>query len=115
MGRQLARLLALQGAITLIVAGGIFVWGNSQAGIAALFGGATAAAAALAYGAGYWATGAGRTTKPLRGFLLAELCRVVVAIVLLWIGITTLPGENAVAFLGAFAAALMAYSLFFLF
>jgi len=114
MGRQLVQLLALQGAITLIVAGGIFVWGNSQASAAALMGGATAAAAALAYGVGYWISAGGRTTKPLRGFLVAELCRVVVAIVLLWFGITSLPGESAIAYLGAFIAALMAYLLLFL-
>lgn len=114
MGRQLARLLALQGAITLIVAGGIFVWSNSQVSAAALLGGATAAASALAYGAGYWLAAAGKASKPLRGFLVAELCRVVVAIVLLWFGITSLPGESAIAFLGAFAAALMAYLLLFL-
>lgn len=109
MVRQLARLLALQGAITLIVAGGIFVWGNSPAGVAALLGGAAAAIAALAYGVGYRAFGAGRSGTPLKAFLVAELCRVVVAIVLLWLGITSLPGEAALAFLGAFAAALMAY------
>jgi len=115
MVRQLARLFVLQGAITLIVAGGIFVWGNSQAGAAALMGGAAAAASALAYGAGYWLCAGGATEKPLRGFLVAELCRVVVAIVLLWVGITSLPGESAIAYLGAFAAALMAYLLLFLF
>lgn len=114
MVRQLARLLALQGAITLIVAGGIFVWGNSQASAAALMGGASAAASALAYGAGYWVSGGGRSAKPLRGFLVAELCRVVVAIVLLWVGIASLPGESAIAYLGAFAAALMAYLLLLL-
>lgn len=115
MGRQLARLLALQGAITAIVAGGLFVWGNSSAGIAALLGGAAAATAALAYGAGYSALGAGRSETPLTAFLIAELCRVAVAIALLWLGITSLPGEAAIAFLGAFAAALMAYLLVLLF
>ena len=115
MGQQLARLLALQGAITLIVAGGILAWGNSLATKAALLGGATAAASALAYGAGYWIAGAGRAASPLRGFLVAELCRVVVAIMFLWLGITSLPGESVIAFLGAFAAALMAYLLIFLF
>lgn len=115
MGRQLARLLALQGAITAIVAGGIVVWGTPLAGVAALMGGATAAAAALAYGVGYLAAGAGRSEKPLTAFLVAELCRVVVAIALLWLGISTLPGEAAIAFLGAFSLALMAYVLVFLF
>lgn len=115
MGRQLARLLALQGAITTIVAGGIFFWGNSTAAVAAVLGGATAATAALAYGVGYRAFGAGRSETPLKAFLVAELCRVVVAIVLLWLGLTALTGEAAVAFLGAFAAALMAYLLVFLF
>lgn len=115
MGRQLAGLLALQGAITAIVAGAIFVWGNSPAGVAALLGGAAAATAALAYGAGYRVFGAGRSETPLKAFLAAELCRIVVAIALLWLGITSLPGEAAIAFLGAFAAALMAYLLIFLF
>lgn len=115
MGRQLAQLLALQAAITAIVAGAIVVWGNHHAGVAALLGGATAAAAALAYGAGYLAAGAGRSEKPLSAFLVAELCRVVVAIALLWLCISTLPGEAAIAYLGAFALALMAYVLIFLF
>jgi F0F1-type ATP synthase assembly protein I len=114
MVRQLVRLLALQGAITLIVAGAIFVWGHSQAAAAAMMGGATAAVAALAYGVGYWAFAGGSAPRPLRGFLVAELCRVVAAIVCLWFGITSLPGESAIAFLGAFAAALMAYLLLFL-
>jgi F0F1-type ATP synthase assembly protein I len=115
MGQQLVRLLALQGAITMVVAGGIFVWGNSLAGMAALMGGGAAAVAASAYGAAYWASGAGRSGKLLRGFLVAELCRVGVALVLLWLGFVSLPGEAAIAFLGAFAAALMAYLLVFLF
>ncbi len=115
MVRQLARLLVLQSAITVIIAGGIFVWGNSRDSAAALMGGATAAVAALAYGAGYWIFAGRRAGKPLRGFLVAELCRVVVAIALLWYGITSLPGESAIAFLGVFAAALMAYLLLLLF
>lgn len=115
MRRQLAQLLALQGTITAIVAGGIFVWGNSSAGVAALLGGAAAATAALAYAAGYRALGAGQSETPLKAFLVAELCRVVVAIVLLWLGVTSLPGEAAIAFLGAFAAALMGYLLVLLF
>lgn len=115
MGRQLARLLALQGAITAVVAGGSVVWGNAPAGVAALLGGAAAAMAALAYGAAYRVFGAGRSKTPLKAFLIAESCRVVVAIVLLWLGITSLPGEAAIVFLGAFTAALMAYLLVFLF
>jgi len=115
MGRQLARVLALQGAITAVIAGGMVVWGNASDGMAALLGGAAAAMAALAYGAVYMAFGARRSETPLKAFLAAEVCRVVVAIVLLWLGITSLPGEAAIAFLGAFSAALMAYLLVFLF
>lgn len=115
MIRPLARLLAMQGASTTIIAGAVFIWGSYPAGIAALLGGLSAALAAIAYGAAYWLQGRGQTESPLRSFLLAELCRVVVAVLLLGIGMATLPAESAIAFLGAFAAALMAYLLIFLF
>jgi len=115
MGRQLVRLLGMQVAITTIIAGGIFGWGNSPAGVAALLGGAVAGIAALSYGAAYWAFGGSRSETPLKAFVVAELCRVTVAIALLWFGIRTLPAEAAIAFLGAFAAALMSYLMIFLF
>jgi F0F1-type ATP synthase assembly protein I len=115
MGRQLFRLLALQGVITAIVAAAVFVWGNSQSGVAALLGGATAAAGGLAYAAVYWAQGADRSDAPLRTFLVAEICRVGIAVVLLGLGLASLTGEAAIAYLGAFAAALMAYLLAILF
>ncbi|RPI47415.1 MAG: hypothetical protein EHM59_04445 [Betaproteobacteria bacterium] len=115
MGRQLSRLLALQGAITTVIAGGIFVWGNFSNGIAALLGGAAAAVAALAYGVAHWLQGAGGTGKLLRIFLVAELSRVGTAVVLLGLGMANLPGEAAIAYLVAFAAALLAYLLVFLF
>jgi F0F1-type ATP synthase assembly protein I len=115
MSRQLACLLALQGASTAIIAGAVFIWGSYPAGIAALLGGLSAALAAIAYGAAYWLQGRGKIERPLRSFLLAELCRVVVAVILLGIGMALLPAESAIAFLGAFAAALMAYLLIFLF
>lgn len=115
MGRQLARLLGLQAATTTIIAGGIFVWGNSPAALSALLGGIVAGIAALSYGAAYWLLGGSRSEAPLKAFLVAELCRVAVAIALLWLGIRTLPAEAAIAFLGAFAAALMSYLLVLLF
>jgi len=115
MSRQLARLLALQGASTAIFAGAVFIWGTYPAGIAALLGGLSAALAALAYGAAYWLQGGGETKSPLRSFLLAEMCRVFVAVLLLAIGMASLPAESAIVFLGAFVAALMAYLLIFLF
>jgi F0F1-type ATP synthase assembly protein I len=115
MSRQLARLLALQAASTTIIAGAVFVWGSYPVAIAALLGGASAGLAAIAYGAAYWLQGRGKTESPLRSFLLAEMCRIVVAVTLLGIGMATLPAESAIAFLGAFVAALMAYLLIFLF
>ena len=115
MGGQLTRLIALQSAITTVIAAGVLIWGNFPNGIAALLGGAAAVTAALAYGAVYWFQGADRSGKPLRVFLMAELCRLGTAIALLWVGIESLQGEAAIAYLGAFAAALMAYLLVFLF
>jgi len=115
MGRQLTRLLALQGAITMVIAGAIFVLGNFPNGIAALLGGAAAAAAALVYGVAYWLQGAGGSARPLRTFLVAELSRIGTAVVLLGLGMAFLPADAAIAYLGAFAAAVMAYLLVFLF
>ncbi|MCC6619525.1 MAG: hypothetical protein IT341_10865 [Chloroflexi bacterium] len=115
MGRQLVRLLALQAAITMLIAGAVFVWGQSLQAVAALLGGAAAATAALAYGAAYWVQGGEQGGRPFRVFLVAEICRVGVAILLLGLGLSSLPAGAAVAFLGAFAAALMAYLLVFLF
>jgi F0F1-type ATP synthase assembly protein I len=115
MGRQLVQLLVLQGAITTVVAAGLFAWGSPQTGMAALFGGGTAAMAALGYGVGYWVLGVRSTSSPLRRFLVAESCRVFTAVVLLWLGMVSLSGEALIAYLGAFVAALLAYLLVFLF
>lgn len=115
MGRQLVRLLALQAAITMLVAGAVFAWGQSLHGVAALLGGGSAAIAALAYGAAYWAQGGDRSGRPFRVFVVAEVCRVGAAVLLLGLGMSGLPDGAATAFLGAFAAALMAYLLVLLF
>lgn len=115
MGRQLVRLLALQAAITMLVAAGVFVWGQSLHVVAALLGGGAAATAALAYGGAYWVQGGERARRPLRVFLVAEACRVGVSLALLGLGMSGLPAGAAAAFLGAFVAALMAYLLVLLF
>ena len=115
MSLQITRLIALQGAITLVIVGGIFAWGNSMNAFAALLGGAAATAAALAYGLAYRFQGGARSEKPLRTFLVAELCRVGAALALLILGMVALTGDAAFAYLGAFAAALFAYLLVFLF
>lgn len=115
MGRQLVRLLALQAAITMSIAGAVFVWGQPLHGVAALLGGGSAVIAALAYGAAYWVQGGERSKRPFRVFLVAEVCRIGVAIALLGLGMSGLPGAAATAFLGAFVAALMAYLLVLLF
>ena len=111
MSLQITRLLALQGAITMVIAGGAFAWSTVSHGVAALLGGAAAVAAALAYGAAFWSQGAARSGKPLRAFLVAEACRIGTAVALLIVGMANLPGELAIVFLGAFAAALIAYLL----
>ena len=115
MSLQITRLIALQGAITLVIVGCVFAWGNSLNAAAALLGGAAATAAALAYGLAYQVQGGARSEKPFRTFLVAELCRIGAAIALLILGMAALPGDAAFAYLGAFAAALFAYLLIFLF
>ena len=115
MSLQITRVLALQGAITMVIAGGTIAWGVASHAVAAILGGAAAAAAALAYGTAFWLQGAERSRKPLRTFLVAETCRVGAAVVLLIVGMASLPGEAAIVYLGAFIAALMAYLLVALF
>jgi len=115
MSLQITRLLALQVAITMAIAAGTFALGNSVNGIAALLGGAAASMTALAYGAAYWIQSTSRSEKPLRIFLVAEICRVVCGIALVAIGMVHLPAEAAIFYLGAFAAALIAYLLVLLF
>ena len=74
-------------------------------------GGATASASAIAYGRGFWLLGRKSGDSPLRAFLVCEVLRMGTALGLLAVGIGTFAGADALAYLGVFAAALMAYLL----
>lgn len=111
MSGVLPRLLALQGAITAICTIVLLAWRGAEAGLAGLAGGATASASAIAYGVGFWLLGRKSRDSPLRAFLVCEVLRLGSALGLLAVGIGAFPGADALAFLGVFAAALMAYLL----
>ena len=111
MSGVLCRLLALQGAITAACTIALLAWRGAEAGLAGLAGGAAASASAMAYGLGFWWFGRRSERTPLRAFLVCEALRIGTAIGLLVAGFAAFPGPNALAFLGAFASAMMAYLL----
>ncbi len=111
MSGALPRLLVLQGAITAVCAIVLLVWRSAEAGLAGLAGGSAALAGAIAYGLGFWWLGRRSGASPLRAFLVCEVLRMGTALGLLAVGIGSFPGADALAFLGVFAAAMMAYLL----
>ena len=111
MSGVLSRLLALQGAITAICTIVLLAWRGAETGLAGLAGGATASASAIAYGLGFWLLGRKSGDSPLRAFLVSEALRMGTALGLLALGIGLFSGPEALAYLGVFAAAMMAYLL----
>lgn len=111
MSGVLPRLLALQGAITLLCAATLLAWRGAEAALAGLAGGAAACAGAMAYGIAYRLLNGRTATAPLRVFLVCEVLRMATAVGLLMAGLAAFAGPDALAFLGAFTAALMAYLL----
>lgn len=111
MSGVLPRLLALQGAITLLCAATLLAWRGADAALAGLAGGAAAGAGAMVYGLAFRLMDGRTGTAPLRAFLVCEVLRMTTAVGLLMAGLAAFAGPDALAFLGAFAAALMAYLL----
>ncbi|GLR12141.1 hypothetical protein QWZ03_15930 [Chitinimonas viridis] len=108
--KQIRAVLIAMSALTGVVAAAAFFIADTKAMLAALMGGLSQIAAVVAYGRVSRFNGIPAPKAMLAQFLLAEIVKVVVALILLIAGYLFF-GASAPWFAGAFVAALAAYLL----